>query len=166
VSLHEQSAGASSEWRTPQYVFTKLGCEFDLDVASPGAEHVPWIPANHHLTRNSLTLSWGDAFCWMNAPFGGRMGLVPWLMRFFTHPGGGIALVPDRTSCPWFQEFVPRSDLVLFIAPKIKFLDADGTPGRSPAQGTVLCARSERACEALKRAAKAALGVLMRPVAP
>jgi hypothetical protein len=81
MSLHEQSAGASSEWRTPPYVFTKLGCEFDLDVASPGAEHVPWIPANHHLTRNSLTLSWGDAFCWMNAPFGGRMGLVPWLMR-------------------------------------------------------------------------------------
>ena len=165
MALHEQSIGAISNWYTPPYIFTKLGCKFDIDVASPGAEHVSWIPAERHITRNSLTLPWGDAFVWMNAPFGGRMGLVPWLTKFFAHSGGGVALCPDRTSCPWFQDFVPRSDLVLFVAPKIKFLAADGTPGRSPAQGTVLCARGEYGCEALERAAVNGLGCLMRPVA-
>jgi hypothetical protein len=89
------------------------------------------------------------------------MGLVPWLEKFFQHKNG-VALVPDRTSCPWWQRFVPQADLVLFVAPKIKFVDAHGREGRSPAQGTCLLAAGARGVEALHRAAPA-LGVLMTP---
>ena len=43
-------------------------------------------------------MTWAG-FVWMNAPFGARNGLEPWLAKFFAH-NNGIALVPDRTRWP------------------------------------------------------------------
>src|SRR5882757_9138069 len=105
MALHEQCIGATDEWYTPPHVFSALGCEFSVDVASPGAEVTHWIPARRFIKAGSLERDWTDfGFIWMNAPFGGRNGLVPWLNKFIKH-GNGIALVPDRTSAPWWQEF-------------------------------------------------------------
>jgi DNA N-6-adenine-methyltransferase Dam len=161
MALHEQCVGATDEWYTPPHVFDALGTQFVLDVASPGAEIVPWIPARRHITRESLSCAW-QGFVWMNPPFGGRNGLIPWLEKFCAH-GNGIALVPDRTSAPWWQQFVPRAELVLFVRHKIKFIGADGQPGGSPAQGTCLLASGKQALEPLHRANDAGLGVLMSP---
>ncbi len=159
MALHEQSVGASDEWYTPPRIFEALGCRFDMDVASPGWGHTSWIPADAFLTHDSLTRSW-KGFVWMNAPFGGRNGLVPWLEKFFEH-GNGIALVPDRTSAPWWQTYVPRSDVVLFVSPKIRFVDEHGNEGRSPAQGTCLLGLGQRSRRPLYMAEKAGLGVRM-----
>jgi hypothetical protein len=114
------------------------------------------------LVFGGLERGWRD-FVWMNPPFGGRNGLVPWLDKFFTH-GNGIALVPDRTSAPWWQDFAPRSDLALFVSRKLKFIGADGNPGKSPAQGTTLLASGPQAVEAIERASRAGLGSLFKPL--
>jgi len=161
MALHEQCLGATDEWYTPPHVFDAFGCRFDVDVASPGKHVTPWIPADHFVTRGD-TLTW-RGFVWMNPPFGGRNGLVPWLDMFFDH-GNGIALVPDRTSAPWWQSFAPRSDLVLFVTKKIKFIGADGKPGASPAQGTTLLAVGDKANRALQRAHCNGLGRLFKPI--
>jgi hypothetical protein len=161
MALHEQSAGATDEWYTPSYIFSALGCQFDLDVASPGQGLTPWIPAARFITCHSLSVPW-SGFIWMNAPFGGRGALVPWLAKFFAH-ANGIALVPDRTSAPWWQHFAPKAELILFVSPKIKFIAANGAPGPSPAQGTSLLAIGQRSCAALRRGAANGLGVLMVP---
>lgn len=160
MALHEQCVGATDEWYTPPYIFEALGCTFDLDVASPGRAILPWIPAARYFSSHSLSRPW-DGFVWMNPPFGARNCLVPWLQKFMDH-GDGIALVPDRTSAPWWQRFVQLSDLILFVSPKIKFVGAGGLPGRSPAQGTCLLALGERGRHALRRAGS--LGVLMEPI--
>lgn len=161
MALHEQCTGATDEWYTPPHIFHALGCSFDRDVASPGKRLTPWIPAVEFVTHNSLDRNW-SGFVWMNPPFGPRNGLVPWLSKFFDH-GNGIALTPDRTSAPWWQQFAPRADLILFVAPKIKFIGADGQPGTSPAQGTCLMGAGRRSIEPLQRASAGGLGVLMRP---
>ena len=161
MALHEQSVGATDEWYTPPHVFDALGCSFDMDVASPGQYRTPWIPAEDFLTFKSLERAW-RGFIWMNPPFGARNGLLPWLEKFFAH-GDGIALVPDRTSAPWWQNYIPRADLALFVSPKLKFISADGIAGRSPAQGTTLLAAGRRAVDALQTAASRKLGVLLRP---
>lgn len=161
MALHEQCVGATDEWYTPPYVFRALGCSFDVDVASPGKSVTPWIPAAQFFMACSLQIEW-EGFVWMNPPFGPRNGLVPWLDKFFAH-GNGIALVPDRTSAPWWQQFAPRADLILFAAPKIKFIGANGQPGPSPAQGTCLMGAGRRSLPALRRAAFNGLGVLMKP---
>jgi hypothetical protein len=159
MALHEQAVGATDEWYTPPRIFNAMGCSFDVDVASPGKPITPWIPAFEFITEKSLEAKWGG-YIWMNPPFGGRNGLIPWLKKFIAH-GNGIALVPDRTSAPWWQAFVPYVDLVLFVAPKIKFVNAKGQPGKSPAQGTCLAAIGSRANEALWRATSNCLGVIM-----
>jgi DNA N-6-adenine-methyltransferase (Dam) len=164
MALHEQCTGATDEWYTPPYIFEAMEVQFDMDVASPGKDVVSWIPAVDHVTQNSLTKPW-SGFLWVNPPFGPRNGLVPWLKKFFEH-GCGVALVPDRTSAPWWQQFVPAADLVLFVSPKIKFVGADGKPGKSPAQGTCLLAVGELGVVALRNAARNGLGVLMTPIRP
>lgn len=161
MALHEQSVGATDEWYTPPHVFAALGATFDTDVASPDPPP-SWIPAKSFLAHASLETRW-SGFVWMNPPFGARNGLVPWLEKFFAHRNG-IALVPDRTSAPWWQTYVPRADLVLFVSPKLKFIAPSGFPGVSPAQGTCLLACGTRATAALCRAADAKLGVLMQPL--
>ena len=162
MALHEQCVGATDEWYTPPHVFKALDCTFDVDVASPGQYRTPWIPAEDFLTFKSLDRGW-RGLVWMNPPFGGRNALVPWLEKFFAH-GDGVALVPDRTSAPWWQQFAPRADLALFVSPKLKFIDANGQPGASPAQGTTLLAAGPRAVAALRRAAANGLGCLFKPV--
>lgn len=161
MALHEQSVGATDEWYTPPHVFNALGGSYDMDVASPGKSVTPWIPAVHFIERNSLYEQW-SGFIWMNPPFGRRNGIEPWLEKFFEH-SNGIALTPDRTSAPWWQQFAPRAELILFVSPKIKFIDASGKPGSSPAQGTSLMAIGPRGRENLHRAAANDLGILVRP---
>jgi hypothetical protein len=158
LALHEQSVGATDEWYTPSYVFNAMGCSFDCDVASPGRDVTPWIPAVEFVTKKSLSLSWAG-FVWMNPPFGGRNGLIPWLEKFVGH-GNGVCLVPDRTSAPWWQQFAPCMDLILFVNGKIKFIGADGELGKQPAQGTCLMALGARGREALWRAQANDLGFL------
>jgi hypothetical protein len=157
----ETSLGKTDEWFTPPSVFEKLGCEFDMDVASPGRYVTPWISARTFITKDSLETEW-HGFIWMNPPFGGRNGIVPWLKKFVDH-GNGIALTPDRTSAPWWQQFAPLSDLILFVSPKIKFIDASGKPGPQPAQGTTLLGIGPRAVDALHHGAENGLGFLMEP---
>lgn len=161
MALHEQSVGATDEWYTPKYVFDALGCTFDLDVAHPATARAPWIPALRTYSEGALVRLW-QGFVWMNPPFGPRNGIVPWLQKFVEH-GNGVALTPDRTSAPWWQEYARQVDLILFVSPKIRFIDEDGKPGCSPAQGTTLMALGARGCEALRQAERAGLGLLLRP---
>lgn len=155
MSTWEPSIGASDEWYTPGYVFDAIGEVFDLDPAHPKA--ATNVPCRVFYTEQGLQRPW-NGFVWLNAPFGGRNGLVPWLDKFFAH-GDGIALTPDRTSAPWWQEAARKSDAILFITPKVKFERPDGSVGKSPGTGTTLFAIGDRGVEALKRAAANHLGL-------
>jgi hypothetical protein len=152
----EASAGASDEWYTPKYIFDALGCGFDLDVAAP-RNGPPFVPTSRWFSSHALEREW-FGFIWMNAPFEGRNALAAWLDKFFAH-GNGIALTPDRTSAPWFQDAWPKADLVLFM-PKVRLIRPDGSLGKSPSNGTALWAAGDKAERALIRAASAGLGIL------
>lgn len=156
-----EAPGATDEWYTPKSVFDALGCVFDLDAAAP-AGGARYVPSKAWYNYDSLERDW-FGFVWMNPPFGARNGLIPWLDKFFDH-GNGIALVPDRTSAPWFWEAWRRSDAALFTR-KIRFLRPDGTEGKSPSCGTALLAVGSQGVGALHRAASAEFGILGTPQA-
>lgn len=158
---HWEANGASDEWYTPKYIFDALGCRFDLDVAAPLSNRTH-VPAALDLCSGSLEAFW-HGFVWMNPPFGGRNGLTPWLEKFVQH-GNGIALVPDRTSAPWFQYIASHADCILFLSPKVKFERPDGTLGKSPSTGTALIAIGERGAVALTNGASNGLGFLASPL--
>jgi hypothetical protein len=154
---HWETEGASDEWFTPAYIFEALGCVFDVDVAAPYDTSGLHVPAKDFYSRHSLERQW-HGFVWMNPPFGGRNSLAPWMRKFFDH-GSGVALTPDRTSAPWFQEAWQRASLVLFT-PKVKFVRPDGSLGKSPSNGTALWAAGPQGMAALIRAELAGLGIL------
>lgn len=143
-----EAAGESDEWYTPKYIFEALGERFDLDVACPPTGP-RYVPADHFFSSDALSRDW-FGFVWMNPPFGHQRHKRQWLAKFFDH-GNGLALVPDRTSAPWFQEFAPKADAVLWVSPKIKFERHDGTLGAWPGTGTALLASGPRAVSALVR---------------
>jgi hypothetical protein len=156
-------SSTTPEWYTPPYIFEALGCRFDLDPASPGADIVPWIPADRCYTRqdDGLRQPW-TGFCWVNPPYGRRI-LRLWVEKFILH-GNGIILVAERTSTRWWQALTSRADLVLCVNKKIAFLQATGRKGRAQAIGSTLVAIGERGVAALETAHRNGLGRLLRPL--
>lgn len=155
---HHEQNGKSDEWYTPKYIFDALECNFDLDVASPVDRSFCSVPADRYLTENALDTEW-NGFVWMNPPFGGRNGIIPWLDKIFLH-GDGISLTPDRTSSPWWQDAAKKSDAILFINGKVKFIKPDGSIGKQPSNGTTLFAIGDIGVDALKRAEDNKLGIV------
>jgi hypothetical protein len=149
VSEHEPCIGASDEWYTPPFIFDALGLTFDLDPCSPGPYH--WVPARkvYTIDDDGLSKTW-TGVVFMNPPFGGRNGQVPWLRKFVEH-GNGVAIVAARTSSGWFHEFAPKVDVLLFPRGKTKFIRPDGSVGGSPGTGIVMLGMGETASNALRK---------------
>lgn len=143
-----ETHGESDEWYTPKWVIEAIGLDYDLDPASPpeGPRHVL---AGTYYCQNGEGREWLGRV-WMNPPFGNQETKRLWLARFFSH-GHGVALLPDRTSAPWFHEYAPMADALLWVRGKIKFERPDGSIGKSPGTGTVLMACGPDCVDALRR---------------
>jgi hypothetical protein len=148
MAEHEPSIGMSDDWFTPPEIFAALGLRFDLDPCSPGPDH--WVPADKIYTKADDGLAqpwWGLVF--VNPPFGGRRGHVPWLRKFLAHCNG-VAIVQAYTSSDWFHDYVvPHAETLLFPRGKTKFHRPDGTIGNAPGHGIVLIGMGEAANAAL-----------------
>ena len=140
----ENSIGKSNEWYTPPEIFKALNCEFDLDPCSPGKGH--WVPAKEIYTKedDGLSKDWEHKFVFMNPPFGGRNGHIPWLEKFIENKNG-IGVCRSYTSSAWFQKYIPLMDICLFPKGKTKFVRPDGTIGRAPGHGIVLVGIGQKA---------------------
>lgn len=147
MAEHEPSIGQSDDWYTPREIFDALGLTFDLDPCSPGPDH--WVPARkvYTLADDGLAQQW-CGLVFMNPPFGGRLGHVPWLARFFDH-GNGVAIVRAYTSSSWWHDLMPRAEGILFPRGKTKFIRPDGSIGKAPGHGVVLVGMGDVAREAL-----------------
>lgn len=158
-SISNVHSNASDDWYTPRYIFDALNVWFSLDVAAP-EEGPRYVPADQWYYQDGETRPWFGTV-WMNPPYGHQAGKMIWLEKFFNHRDG-IALMPDRTSTPWFQKYAPMADVLLFMSPKVKFERPDGTLGESPGNGTCLMGVGEVAVTALHRARH--LGLLLQNV--
>ena len=142
-----ENPGETDEWYTPKRIFDALAVTFDLDVACP-PEGPRYVPTRYFFHENALNREW-FGFVWMNPPFGHMSTKRAWLSKFFDH-GDGIALLPDRTSAPWWQEAAPRASAILFVNGKIKFERPDGSIGEQPGTGTCLFAAGKRGAAVLR----------------
>jgi hypothetical protein len=158
MAEHEPSVGLSSEWFTPPEIFEALGLTFDHDPCSPGPGH--WVPARKIYTveNDGLVQPW-EGLVFVNPPFGGRNGHVPWLRKFLEHRNG-IAIVRAYTSSAWFNDYAVQAQLMLFPRQKTKFIRPDGSIGKAPGHGIALLGMGEVACDALK---ESRLGWWCRP---
>lgn len=157
---HWETIGKSDEWYTPKYIFDALSVVFDEDVAAPKDRTHCHVPSCSFHDEDSLDKKW-SRFIWMNPPFGGRNGVMPWLEKFFAH-GNGICLVADRTSAKWWHYALNRADAVLFINGRVKFIRPDGTVGDRPANGVTLFGIGDAAVSALMNAQINGLGRFLK----
>jgi len=121
VAEFEPSTGNSDDWYTPPEIFAAFGLTFALDPCSPGPGH--WVPASAIYTKadDGLAQPWAG-IVFVNMPFGGRHGHIPWLVKFLDH-GNGIAIVRAYTSSDWWHaHVVPRAETILFPEGKTKFV--------------------------------------------
>lgn len=163
MAEHESCIGGSDDWYTPREMLAAIGLTFDLDPCSPGAGH--WVPARYVYTKadDGLAQRW-SGLVFMNPPFGGRNGHVPWLERFFAH-ANGVAVVRAYTSSEWFHETVaPRAEALLFPKGKTQFIPSDEVRERlersaaekgkvwrnAPGHGVVLIGMGATAIDALR----------------
>lgn len=153
---------ASAQWFTPPKVFDVMGVEFDMDVASPGAAIVPWIPAKQHLTpaEDGLKTSW-TGFVWCNPPYGLHNGMRAWIDKFAAHRNG-VILLPGYTYTQWFEEFIAETDCILFPLFRLNFINPALPPERRNCTlSNCLAAIGEKGTAALHRAAQNGFGSLL-----
>lgn len=147
MAEHEPSIGQSDDWYIPAGLLSAIGLNYDLDPCSPGPHH--WVPAAKVYTKadDGLAQPWcGVVF--MNPPFGGRFGHVPWLAKFLDH-ANGVAIARAYTSASWWHELMPRADMIVFPRGKTKFIRPDGSVGTAPGHGVALIGMGDIACDAL-----------------
>lgn len=115
------------EYYTPPWVFEGLRTRFGLDVASPGADIVPWIPADHHITasEDGLVTDWGNAYVWCNPPYSTA---AQWAAKMKQHNNGILLLLARALSNLWMQDHA--GDAIFFFRGRIRFLTPDG-PGKT-----------------------------------
>jgi len=153
---HESTYNESKEWYTPRYIFDGLGLEFDLDPCSPGADLVPWIPAQIHYTvlDDGLSQEW-NGLAFVNPPYG--MDTPKWMKKLARH-GNGVALVFARTDTQWFHECIPSADAICFIKGRVQFVAAEDAlfyadglrkPKGGCGAGSMLIAYGEQSARAL-----------------
>lgn len=189
MAMHEEM-GRSDDWYTPKYIFDALGCRFDLDAAAPWDRSGLHVPADNFISDHYLTREW-YGFVWLNPPFGGRNSKSGGLNKMAIH-GHGIALMPDRSSAPWWQEAARKCTVHLQVNGKIKFLRSkhppapwarkinkfmlnylmsssrtqlelmDGSPAGSPSTGTTLFGYGSVAADALLNAYTNKLGLVFK----
>jgi hypothetical protein len=128
---------------------SSLGLAFDLDPCSPGPGH--WVPARQVFTKedDGLGRTW-NGLVFMNPPFGGRNGHVPWLRKWLDH-GNGVAIVRAYTSSAWFHQWATKAETMCFPRGKTKFIRPDGSVGRAPGHGVVLLGIGDVSNAALAR---------------
>jgi hypothetical protein len=150
---------------TPTYIFNALGCEFDLDPASPGLEQA-FVPAKNCFTEtdDGLIQDW-TGFVWLNPPYG-RSVMTKWIDKFISH-GNGILLVPDRTSASWWHKAHQNCSSFMQLRKRIPFIvpahmPQPKYPGPNPL-GTTLFAMGSRGDLALQTAWGNGLGALSLP---
>lgn len=137
-------SGLSKDERySPKWWFDAMNLRFAMDVSAP----LEWqdlpgynVPSRDVLTQadDGLKSPWTGTV-WMNAPFGGRNGIVPWLQKFVKH-GNGVGCCWGRTASGWFQDYMPQMNRLVFLRNKKQFVYPDGTECGCAKDGVVLFA--------------------------
>lgn len=124
IGSHQATVGKSQVHFTPRWLWEAVG-PFDVDPCAGSPR--PWDIAatNYAEADDGLSREWsGRAF--VNPPFN-RYEVGRWVDRLAAH-GSGILLVHARTETGWFERVWKQATALLFLADRISFCRADGSP--------------------------------------
>lgn len=129
----DPAVSSQQSYRTPPdflaRVQRKFGVRLGFDLACTREDAV--APAGfYHPKQDALASAWpemGPGHCaWCNPPFN-RAGAFARVASESLHCRN-LMLIPASAGSSWFAEYVDGKALVIFLRPRIVFLQPDGTP--------------------------------------
>lgn len=110
-----------TDWETPQDTFDYWNSifNFELDVcASPFNAKCDKF---HSEVNDGLAQKWGGR-CWMNPPYGRKIGKWTEKARESAKDGAlVVGLLPARTDTQWWHRDVEGSAIIVFLKGRLKF---------------------------------------------
>lgn len=113
----------SSEWETPDKIFTDLNQEFNFTLdpccTENNAKCIKYFTEN----ENGLLQDWSEDTVFMNPPYGREIGM--WIKKAYSESLKGatvVCLIPSRTDTSWWHEFCMRGE-IRFIKGRLKFIN-------------------------------------------
>jgi len=110
------------DWATPRRFFAALHREFHFTLDVCATAENACLPRYFTPDDDALTKSWQGERCWMNPPFGSRIGR--WVRKAYTEAMNGaqvVCLLPARTDTSWWHECVVNAKEVRFIRGRMRF---------------------------------------------
>ena len=115
----------SSEWPTPDWVFTSLNKEFGFTLDPCATEENAKCAIYFTRKDDGLSKSWGTETVFMNPPYG--RCIPDWVRKaFFSAKAGAtvVCLIPSRTDTRWWHDYVMKGE-IRFLRGRLHFGNAD-----------------------------------------
>ena len=134
------------EYQTPQHVLSQIMDslairEFALDAAADEWNHL--APLYYSIECSGLTHPW-KTWTWCNPPYSKEAGpLIAWVKKAAEesslHNKKSVMLLPADTSTAWFDLVMRQAAEVLFLRPRVRFIDpSTGKKAGSPKFGSLV----------------------------
>lgn len=126
MNHHQRAIGKDQARFTPRWILDPLG-PFDTDACA-GAPR-PWDIAARNITAadDGLAMDWREfGRTWLNPPFDRR--IVGSFVRRMCEHNHGVLLLHVRTETEWFTPIWDRAAALLFLATRVVFCQANGSP--------------------------------------
>lgn len=126
MGSHQRAIGKDQARFTPRLILDPLG-KFDTDVCAGDPRPFDIATRNITAAENSLGLDWRAlGRKWCNPPF--HRYMVGHFVSKMCEAGKGTMLLHVRTETKWFQPIFDAATSILWLAGRIIFLKADGSP--------------------------------------
>lgn len=144
MGISRNNNEANDSLYTPNWIFEKLNCIFDLDPAHP--DHKTNVPTLTYYTekQDGLKQDW-QGFIWLNPPFRGA-GI--WADKFIKHNNG--IMLCQMSKAKWFWNVWDKADVITAIPENVKFVNTEGK-NQTIFMPTCLIGMGEKAVKILER---------------
>ena len=117
------------DWTTPQYLSDKLNKEFNFNYDLAASAENTKCKKFYSKENDGLKQNW-NGVCWLNPPYGDKTSkMVDWIKESYNQTQKNenltvVMLIPARTNCKWWDNYIMKSAEVRFIIGRPKFGDS------------------------------------------
>ena len=138
----------NNEWYTPNWIIESarqvLGT-IDVDPASNAvAQQVVKAGSYYTVENDGLVKNWNGSV-WIHPPYSSVL-IKQFCNKLKEQVAAGntesfITLTNNATETKWFKDLADVSNVFCFLTKRVRFISSDGSMGKQPLQGQVLCMR-------------------------
>lgn len=114
------------DWTTPRILFDKLNQEFNFKWDLAASKENTLCKNFYTKENNGLEKDW-NGICWLNPPYGDKSSkMVDWIKKSYAETQKNkdltvVMLIPARTNCKWFADYIMKAAEIRFIIGRPKF---------------------------------------------